>query len=183
MSKQKLSLQDQLLKSGLISNAKAKTIKTDKHKQVRQQQKNNIVAVDETKILAEQAQAEKIARDKELNQLRKQQDEQKQLAAQVKQLIELNRQPKDENGMAYNFNDLNKIKTIYVSTGMRDQLIQGRLAIVKFAQQYEVVSADIAKKILMRDDASVIVFNEQSSNAVNSEDPYSAYEVPDDLIW
>lgn len=183
MSKQKLSLQDQLLKSGLISSAKAKTIKTDKHKQTRQQQKNNIVAVDETKILAEQAQAEKIARDKELNQLRKQQDEQKQLAAQVKQLIELNCHPKDENGVAYNFNDLNKIKTIYVSTGMRDQLIQGRLAIAKLAQQYEVISAETAKKILARDVHSVIVFNEQKDDAADSADPYAAYEVPDDLIW
>lgn len=183
MSKQKLSLQDQLLKSGLVSSAKAKTIKTDKHKQTRQQQKNNVVVVDETKLLAEQAQAEKIARDKELNQLRKSQDEQKQLAAQVKQLIELNRQPKDENGLAYNFNDNNKIKTVYVANEMREQIIQGRVAIVKLAAAYEVVSADVAQKILERDASSVIVFNQQANNAADSEDAYAAFQIPDDLIW
>jgi len=183
MSKQKLSLQDQLLKSGLVSSAKAKTIKTDKHKQTKQQQKNNVVVVDETKLLAEQVQAEKIARDKELNQLRKLQDEQKQLAAQVKQLIELNRQPKDENGLAYNFNDNNKIKTIYVANEMREQIIQGRAAIVRLAAAYEVVSAEVAKKILDRDAGSVIVFNQQTNTAAGSEDAYADYQIPDDLIW
>jgi uncharacterized protein len=183
MSKQKLSLQDQLLKSGLVSSAKAKTIKSDKHKQTRQQQKNNVVVVDETKLLAEQAQVEKIARDKELNQLRKLQDEQKQLAAQVKQLIELNRQPKDENGVAYNFNDNNKIKTVYVANEMREQIIQGRVAIVKLATAYEVVSAEVARKILDRDADSVIVFNQQANNAADSEDAYAAFQIPDDLIW
>ncbi|MDD2800812.1 MAG: DUF2058 domain-containing protein [Methylococcales bacterium] len=183
MSKQKLSLQDQLLKSGLVSSAKAKTIKSNKHKQTRQQQKNNVVVVDETKLLAEQAQAEKIARDKELNQLRKLQDEQKQLVAQVKQLIELNRQPKDENGLAYNFNDNNKIKTVYVANAMREQIIQGRVAIVKLAGAYEVVSAEVAKKILDRDASSVIVFNQQADNASDAEDAYAAFQIPDDLIW
>jgi uncharacterized protein YaiL (DUF2058 family) len=183
MSKQKLSLQEQLLKSGLVSNAQAKTIKSDKRKQTRQQQNNNVVVVDEAKLLAEKTQAEKAAKDKELNQSRKLQDEQKQLAAQVKQLIELNRQPRDENGVAYKFSDNNKIKTIYVADAMREQLIQGRLAIVRLAQQYEVVSAEVAKKIQARDESSMIVFNEQGKAVVEEEDAYAAYQVPDDLIW
>jgi uncharacterized protein YaiL (DUF2058 family) len=183
MSKQKLSLQEQLLKSGLVSNAQAKTIKSDKRKQTRQQQNNNVVVVDEAKLLAEKTQAEKAARDKELNQSRKLQDEQKQLAAQVKQLIELNRQSRDENGVAYKFSDNNKIKTIYVADAMREQLIQGRLAIVRLVQQYEVVSAEIAKKIQARDENSVIVFNEQGKAVIEEEDAYAAYQVPDDLIW
>lgn len=183
MSKQKLSLQDQLLKSGLVSSAQAKTIKSDKRKQTRLQQNNNAVVVDDAKLLAEKTLAEKVARDKELNQSRKLQDEQKQLAAQVKQLIEQNKQPRDENGVAYKFSDNNKIKTLYVTDTMREQLINGRLAIVKLAQQYEVVSADVAKKIQARDESSVIVLNEQGSVVTEAEDVYAAYQVPDDLIW
>ena len=95
MSKQKLSLQDQLLKSGLVSSAQAKTAKSDKRKQTEQQRKNNLTVVDEAKELARKAQVEKAEKDRELNQLIKQQEEQKQLLAQVKQLIELNKQPKD----------------------------------------------------------------------------------------
>lgn len=184
MSKQKLSLQDQLLKSGLVSTAQAKSAKSDKRKQTQQQRKNNVTVVDEVKELAIKAQAEKVERDRELNQIRQQQEQHKQLLAQVKQLIELNKQPKDADGLAYHFSDNNKIKTLYVSEAMREQIIRGQLAIVKLEEAYEVISAEVAKKISLRNAASVIVSNEPRVNAVdNTDDPYSAYQIPDDLIW
>jgi len=184
MSKQTLSLQEQLLKSGLVSSAQAKTAKSDKRKQSQMQRKNNVEVVDEAKELALKAQAEKAERDRELNQLRKQQEEQKELAAQVRQLIESNRQPQDVDGVAYHFNDHNKMKTVYVSETMREQIINGRLAIVRLEQGYEIVPADAAKKIGSRDAASVIVHNEPVSGTEDKkDDPYADYKIPDDLIW
>lgn len=179
----KLSLQEQLLKSGLVSAAQAKSVKSDKRKQTQQQRKNKVEVVDEAKELAQKAQAEKIERDRELNQLRRQQEEQKELSAQIKQIIELNRLPRDAEGLAYNFTDNNKVKRLYVSEAMRDQIAQGRQAIVKFGQQYEVVSAEVAKKIQSRDAASVIVFNGQDKTTDVADDAYAEYQVPDDLIW
>ncbi|MGZ8181391.1 MAG: DUF2058 domain-containing protein [Methylobacter sp.] len=178
-----LSQQEQLLKSGLVSAAQAKSVKSDKRKQTQQQRKNKVEVVDEAKELAQKAQAEKIERDRELNQLRRQQEEQKELAAQIKQIIELNRLPRDADGLAYNFTDDNKVKRLYVSAAMRDQIAEGRQAIVKFGQHYEVVSAEVAKKIQSRDAASVVVFNGQNTAADVVDDPYAAYQVPDDLIW
>ncbi|MDD2658901.1 MAG: DUF2058 domain-containing protein [Methylococcales bacterium] len=184
MSKQKLSLQEQLLKSGLVSSAQAKSAKSDKRKQTEQQRKNNVTVVDEAKELVKKAQAEKAERDRELNQLIKQQEEQKHLIAQVKQLIEQNRQPKDAEGLAYHFNDNNKIKTLYVSEAMREQIIRGRLAIVKLGDGYEVVSSEVAKKISLRDAASVVLLNEPIDSAdENKDDPYADYQIPDDLMW
>ncbi len=184
MSKQKLSLQDQLLKSGLVSSAQAKTAKSEKNKQTQQQRKNNTVIVDEAKALALKVQAEKVERDRELNQLRKQQDEQKQLAAQIKQLIELNRHAQSADGVAYKFTDAGKVKTLYVSDAMRGQLINGRLAIVKLGTLYEVVSAEVADKISLRDAATVIVYNTAPTiDADTKDDPYADYQIPDDLIW
>lgn len=179
----KLSLQEQLLKSGLVSAAQAKSVKSDKRKQTQQQRKNKVAVVDEVKELAQKAQAEKIERDRELNQLRQQQEEQKQLAAQIKQIIELNRLPKDAEGLAYNFTDDNKVKRLYVSEAMRDQIAEGRLAIVKLGTSYEVVSAETANKIQPRDAAFVIVFNEPNKTADVVDDAYAEYQVPDDLIW
>ncbi|TAN67096.1 MAG: DUF2058 domain-containing protein [Methylobacter sp.] len=179
----KLSLQEQLLKSGLVSAVKAKSVKSDKRKQTQQQRKNKVEVVDEAKELAQKAQAEKVEKDRELNQLRQQQEEQKQLAAQIKQIIELNRLPRDAEGQAYNFTDNNKVKRLYVSETMRDQIAEGRLAIVKLGTNYEVVAADTAIKIQQRDAASVIVFNERNKIADVVDDPYAAYQVPDDLIW
>ncbi len=184
MSKQKLSLQEQLLKSGLVSSAHAKSAKSDKHKQVQQQRNNNVKVVDEAKELVKKAQAEKIERDRELNQLRVQYEEQKHLLAQVKQIIELNKLPKDPDGLAYHFADNNKIKTLYVSETMREQIIRGKLAIVRLGEVYEVVSSDVAEKIIVRHIASVIVDNEHLAIDVKKEDdPYANYQIPDDLIW
>ena len=184
MSKQKLSLQEQLLKSGLVSSAQAKSAKSDKRKQTEQQRKNNVIVVDEAKELAKKAQAEKAERDRELNQLIKQQEEQKHQLAQVKQLIELNKQSQDTDGLAYHFNDGNKVKTLYVSKTLREQIISGRQAIVKLGDSYEVVSSEVAKKINLRDPASVIVHNEQGADAVDAkDDPYAGYQIPDDLMW
>jgi uncharacterized protein YaiL (DUF2058 family) len=182
MSK-KLSLQEQLLKSGLVSAAQAKTAKTNKHKQEQLQRKNNVVVSDEAKELAQKARAEQLARDAELNQQRQQQELKKQLLAQVKQLIEQNKLTRDEDGIAYRFTDNNTVKTLYVAETMRKQLINGQLAIVKLGKSYEVVTAEIAKKISERDAASVLVHNEVTTTITPAVDPYAAYEVPDDLMW
>jgi uncharacterized protein YaiL (DUF2058 family) len=184
MSKQKLSLQEQLLKSGLVSSAKAKTAKSDKHKQVQLQRKNNVTVVDEAKQQALRVQAEKAERDRELNELHQQQETQKALAAQVRQLIGAHRQAQDAEGVAYRFSDGNKVKTLYVSETLRESVIKGRSAVVKFDGVYEVVAADVAQKIKARDAGCVVVENPPEAEAADkADDPYAAYQIPDDLVW
>ena len=114
-----MSLQDQLLKAGLIDNKKANKIKKTKHKQTRQQQKNKIETVDEAKLAAQQAQTRKVERDRQLNQQRKAAAERKAIAAQVRQLIEMNRQPRDDGDIGYSFSDAALIKRIYVTEADR----------------------------------------------------------------
>jgi len=182
MSKQKLSFQEQLLKTGLVTSAQAKAAKFSKNKQTQLQRKNNVAVVDEAKKLALIAQAEKVERDKELNRVRKLHEEKKALAAQLKQLIELNRYPHDAAGEAYHFSDQQRMKTVYVSEKVRQQLINGQTAIVKVELKYELVSRDIAHKIAERDAACVLVLNEAVSEG-SGEDPYAKFQVPDDLLW
>jgi len=184
MSKQKLSLQEQLLKSGLASSAQAKKVQADKRKQSRMQTHNNATVVDEAKELALKAQAEKAGRDRELNQLRHQQEAQKALVAQVKQLIEQNRQRQDPDGVAYRFTDNGKVKTLYVTETLREQVIKGRAAVVKFEGAYDVVPAEAAKKIGERlADCIIVCFQAEPEVAKATDDPYAGFEVPDDLMW
>lgn len=183
MSQKKLSLQEQLVKSGLTSNAKANGFVLQKHKQSVQIRCNNAQVVDEAKLLAEKTKAEQLQRDKELNQQAKSAAEQKALEAQIKQLIELNGQKTDANGIAFHFNDHNKVKTLYVSEAMRESISQGSAAIVKLEQNYEVVSAEIAQKIKLRDAAYIILFNEANQQSTTDHDPYADYVIPDDLRW
>lgn len=191
MSQKKLSLQEQLLKTGLVTTAQVRTAKSDKHKQVQQQRHNKVEISDEGKRMVQQALAEKAERDKELNRLKQEQEERKQIAAQVRQLIESHRIAIDEGAIdefddsqAYHFTDHNKVKKLFVPKAMRDQISNGRLAIVRLRKRYEVVPVDIAGKIRERDPACVIVWNDASAQAVQpSDDPYAQYEIPDDLMW
>lgn len=179
MSQRKLSLQEQLLKSGLTTDAKARQIRSEKRKQQRQ---NNAGDEDEAKRLAQKAREEQAARDRELSLLKKEQAEQKEISAQIKQLIDQNRKDQaGDDGIAYKFSDNNKIKTVYVSEAMREQISKGRLAIVKWERQYEIVPADVALKIKARDANCVLVLNDQAEEKI--DDAYAAYQIPDDLIW
>lgn len=186
----KLSLQEQLLKSGLVSSGRAKAVKSEKQKQVKQQHHNKKIEIDVAKEQVQKLRLEQAEKDRELNLQRKQDEQQKHLAAQVKQIIEQNRlaqtdssNKNQDDSVAYHFTDNNKVKTLYVSISIRDQIAQGKIAIVRLNHQYELVSAEIAEKIKLRENASVIVFNQPTKTDENMEDPYSAYHVPDDLLW
>lgn len=183
MSQKKLSLQEQLVKSGLTSDAKAKQIRSEKHKQSVQIRCNNAQIVNEAKLLAQKTKAEQLQKDKALNLQNQAAAEQKALETQIKQLIELNRQPMDTNGSAFHFNDHNKVKTIYVSEAMRQAIITGYVAIVKYEQHYEVVPAEIAQKLKLRDAGCIMLFNETSQQTSAGNDPYAEFVIPDDLMW
>lgn len=190
MSQKKLSLQEQLLQAGLVSSAKARSAKTEKYKQSQQQRNSKEQAVDEARALALKAQAEKLEKDRELNRLKQEQEEKKQIAAQIKQLVQEHRMSVDESeidryddSFAYHFTDHNKVKKLFVPPRMRAQIADGRLAIVKAGQRYEVVAAEIAEKIRERSSAAVMVLNAPKQEAAESRDPYAAYQIPDDLMW
>jgi len=177
-----ISLQDQLLKAGLVDKHKVSAVNREKHKQGKQERKHQIEAVDETKINVQQALQEKIERDRLLNQQRDEQAQQKAIVAQIKQLIEVSRLPRDGATISYNFSDGTVIKKILVTDSMLNQLSNGRLAIVKFDGQYSVVPKSVAEKIKLRDAKYVIVSNvlQQTEDA---DDPYAEYKIPDDLMW
>lgn len=180
---QTLSLQEQLLKSGLASEAKAKQVKAEKRKQSKQQRNNGVEALDGLKLDVEHTRLQQAAYDRELNQLRNQAEEQKALAAQIKQIVEQNRIAKDDNGIAYQFSDENKVKSLYVAKKVREALIGGRAGIIKLDNGYEIVPAEIAIKIQERDAASVVVLNLDTQDVDKADDPYANYQIPDDLLW
>ena len=59
---------------------------------------------------------------------------------------------------------------------------QRRLAIVCLGERAELVPRVIADKIAERD-ASLVVRAKKVDAAVDADDPYAAYQVPDDLMW
>lgn len=184
ISEYPMSLQDQLLKAGLVDEKKAKKAKQAKNKQEKLKRKNKIETVDEAKLAAEKAQAEKVERDRQLNLQRKQEAEQKAITAQIRQLIEMNRQEKSAGDVTYNFTDGNKVTHIYVDERQQKQLSNGHLAIVRFDGNYEIVPTTVSEKIAMRDESYLVYCNRgKEDTVVDEEDPYAEFQVPDDLMW
>ncbi|MFC6632116.1 DUF2058 domain-containing protein [Microbulbifer taiwanensis] len=176
------SLQDQLLKAGLVDSKKAKQVSKEKRKQQKVAKKSAQPQVDETKAAAQLARAEKAARDRALNAERDAAAQKKAIAAQIKQLVATNRQPKGNGDIAYNFTFDKKIKAIYVTEAVRDHLVAGRLVIVGLDEQFELVPRVIADKIAERN-ADIVVQPAADSAPADEDDPYADYQIPDDLMW
>lgn len=180
-----LSLQDQLKKSGLIDDKKAKQLERAKKKQEKLARKTKNPAVDQHKLELDQAKSEKIAKDRQLNLEKNKQAEKHALVAQIKQLIEMNIVAKDGE-QKFSFTEANVIKHIYVSQTQIDQLSRGTLAIVtqKKGQKnnHVLVPMGVAKKIEQRD-AEVVVFTAQKNTVAEEDDPYADFQIPDDLTW
>lgn len=179
------SLQDQLLKAGLIDTKKAKQANKEKRKETNVARRSSEEVVDEVKQSAEQARLEKVERDRELNRQRDLELQQKAIAAQIKQLIENHRQSKGAgNGdVEYNFTDGKLIKKMRVSPLVLEQIARGLLAVVKLGEGYELVPRIVADKIAQRDEKFVVVANTKQDNKVDEDDPYKDYVIPDDLMW
>jgi uncharacterized protein YaiL (DUF2058 family) len=184
------SLQDQLLKAGLIDSKKAKQANKEKRKETNVARRSAEPVVDEVKQSAEQARLEKIERDRELNRQREAELQQKAIAAQIKQLIENHRQSKDSDkknegskDVEYNFTDGKLIKKMRVSPLVQEQIVRGVLAVVKLGEGYELVPRVVADKIIQRDEKVIIVANTKNQTQSDEDDPYKDYVIPDDLMW
>ncbi|MEN4170111.1 DUF2058 domain-containing protein [Serratia marcescens] len=177
----KLTLQEQMLKAGLVTSKKmAKVQRTAKKSRVQAREARE--AVEENK----KAQLE---RDKQLSEQQKQAALSKEYKAQVKQLIEMNRIVLAKGDIGFNFTDGNLIKKILVDKVTQTQLINGRLAIARLVVEnreeceYAIIPASVADKIAQRDAASIVLHSALSQEEQDEDDPYADFKVPDDLMW
>ena len=176
------SLQDQLLKAGIVDQKKAKQIKREQRKEAKGRQKGQ-VQVDENKEHAKRAQVEKAERDRKLNLQQQAEAEKKALQAQIIQLIKMNRIDRQKGDMAYQFTDGAKIKKIYITRQLQEDLVKGRLAIAKLGDSYELLPSPAAEKIMQRDQQVIVLLNSKGPVEVDEDDPYADYQIPDDLMW
>ncbi|MDS0786842.1 DUF2058 domain-containing protein [Proteus vulgaris] len=175
----KLTLQEQMLKAGLVTSKKmAKVQRTAKKSRVQAREARE--AVEENK----KAQLE---RDKLLSEQQKQATLSKEYKAQVKQLIEMNRITPAKGDIDFNFTDNNVIKKIVVDKLTQSQLISGRLAIARLDNagktEYVIIPASVADKITQRDVDSILLNNALSETEQDEDDPYADFKIPDDLMW
>jgi uncharacterized protein YaiL (DUF2058 family) len=176
------SLQEQFLKAGLVDKNKAKQANQDKSKQQKAERRTGTQSVDEARLAALETQRKNAERARELNAQRDAAATQKAIAAQIAQMVQKNRQSKGAGDIAYNFTHGTKIERIYVSAAVQAHLMAGRLVIVCLGGATELVPKVIADKIAERDPSLVVRVN-KASIEIDADDPYAAFQIPDDLMW
>jgi hypothetical protein len=180
------SLQDQLLKLGVVDKKKVKQTqqqKVQKNKKDRQAEKSGkkIEPQLSAQQQLEQAQREKKLRDIELNKQRDAKLAQTALFAEVRQIIQQNiiEIPKEAD-TPYQFTVRNKIKKIYVTPDQYDRLTSGQLAIALIDNKQVLIPDSEAEKVESRLPEWVVRIKKQETD---TDDAYADYQIPDDLIW
>ncbi len=176
------SLRDQFLKAGLIDQKKVRSAVQEKSIQSKVAKQTGTEPVDVAQQAAQEAQRLKAERARELNAQRDAAARQKAIAAQIAQMVQQSRQDKGRGDIAYNFTHGDKIKRIHVSPAVQEHLVAGRLIIVCQGEVIDLVPRRIADKIAERD-PSLVVQVHRSAAVAAEDDPYAAYQVPDDLMW
>lgn len=175
----KNALQAQLLKAGLVDSKKAKQLS----KQSQHAKRTGDLSDLEVKQALAKAQAEKIEKDQKLNQEKQRLLEEKTLKANIVQMIKQH-QITDTNGdISYQFIDQSKVKKIYITQSLYDQIVAGHVVIMRLEEAYALLPRPLADRIDAKMQGFVVVSNTKDENQADEDDPYAAYVIPDDLMW
>ena len=175
----KNALQEQLLKAGLVDSKKAKKISKQSQHAKRTGDASNLEA---KKALAD-AQAKKIEKDQKLNQEKQQILEEKMLRANVIQMIKQHQITEIQGDVTYQFVDDAKIKKIYITQKLYDQIVAGHVVIARLEEDYALLPRPLADRINSKLEGFMVVSNDKSEVELAEDDPYAAYVIPDDLMW
>ena len=183
-----MSLRDQLIAAGLGTKKQAKQATPPKKAPSRHQPP----PPSPEKLAANRALAAKNARDQELNRRQQEKAAAKARRAEVKQLIEQYRLPRVESDEYFNFADGTRLARLPVTPELREQLIKGTVAIVRYEGHYALVPESAVGRIRERDEHAVVTQEAApvtsaapgvAASAAGAEDPYKDFVVPDDLMW
>ncbi len=178
-----VSLQEQLMKAGLVDKKKVNKVQQEKSKQHKEELRSGTKAVDQSREAALEQQRKAAERARELNAQRDAAASQKAIMAQVVQMVQQHRQPKGNGDVAYNFTIGSKIDRIYVSNAVQQHLVNGRLVIVVLDGVAELVPKVVGEKIAERAPEVVVAVKKAASEQPAEDDPYADYKIPDDFTW
>lgn len=169
------------MKSGLANKKKARRAKQEKREAVNRARRGEI-ELDDPAERARLQRTEKAEKDRQLEAQRKEKQREREIAAQIRQLIESNRLARGQGDQAYQFVQNKKIKKVHVDATQHRQLGNGQIALVALGEGYELVPTVVAEKIRQRDEAAILVLNDRPAE-IDEDDPYADYPIPDDLMW
>jgi uncharacterized protein len=179
-----LSLREQLLAAGLVTEKQVEKVEKDHSQQRHKHKPGKGPLPPKPPTAAQRAAEEKAARDRELNRKKEEKAARRARAVAINQLVEQNRIPRveDENPHFYNFVDGGKIHRVAVKGDTIDRLVSGQLMVARFRGFFAIVPKEAAEKIAAIDPSAVLT-HKPELKAVDENDPYKDFVVPDDLKW
>lgn len=181
------SLQDQLLKAGLTTKQKARQANTDKRK--KNKQKRSGVSVEasmqeKVKLDLEKAKADKMAKDAELNEQKKQQLAEKEKHHRLQQILQHHQLKGVDGESTYNYTFGKLVKKLFVDATTHKALVNGRLALCGLEETTYIVTSETAAKLAELEPSVILVQNEKvESESPDEDDPYAEFQIPDDMMW
>ncbi|SFC45652.1 DUF2058 domain-containing protein [Pseudoalteromonas denitrificans] len=177
------SLQDQLLKSGLTTEHKMKVAKTTKRKQQKKKKKGASSNPSDLQKHIEKNKLEQQQKAEQLNLTKQAEQKVKEDVARVKQILQHHNQSEIKGELTFNFTYENKIKDLDVNEATQKALAKGRLAICVLEGIFYVLNDEPARKIAEVDEKYIVLHAEPEDKEKDNDDPYSDFEIPDDLTW
>lgn len=178
-----MSLRDQLLKAGLVSQEAVKKLESDKRRKKHQGKKDKRVGKAQAEQKAaeqkqrEQAAAQKREQDRKLNQTRESERRRKANRAAILDLLGKHRTNEKDASQVYNFQDGRYIRRVNVTDQQLFLIAYGQVGIVRNPKDvfdYPIVPRDIALKIASLDASCVVVLHNENEGPADEPDPLSA---------
>lgn len=172
------SLQEQLLKAGLVQKDKAQKLARQQAKKKRQRPASEIPAKTSARD------AKRLERDRALAAERNAKARAREREHELRQLIEAHRVER-KGDLAYAFTHGGRVKHLYVDESQRRQLATGALAVVRLGARFELIPRAAVERVRERaPDAIVLDHASNPGEKDSSVAPgYEGFEVPDDLVW
>jgi hypothetical protein len=176
------SLQEQLLKAGLVTERQAR----DTRQTQRKDRKAGKPRDDADQRAAAKRRQEQAERDRALNDKKEAERRERELRVQIRDMVLAASLNQDNAEVAYNVLHGSKVRRIYVTPEQRDGLVAGTLAVATARGRHHVIPAAVGEKI-----AAIMpgyfVHSAPAADAGEADggddDPYARYKVPDDLMW
>ena len=190
------SLQDQLLKSGLVTEEQLEESRAPRRKSRRRARKNSPPvkparperepARPVAKLRSDQQRSAHILRDSRLGGQTPEQRARKQRQRDALRLAEKHKVNDDKAEVVHHFVRGRRVKRIYLTPEQRDQLLRGELAIAGIEGSHYLVPASIVDQLLeLVPETFIHRDTQEPSTEADPEtgDDYADYPVPDDLHW
>lgn len=155
-----LSLQEQLLKAGMVDKKQVKQAEHEKRVQNKKKKKYGAPDEDSAKVRLQQQKAELAKQHQKLNAEQNQQRQRNADRAAAKQLIKSSQIPIEDGDVVYRYVATGKIKQISVTQDVADKLSAGRLGLAMGDKDVVLIPAETVLKVLKRDENSILLYND-----------------------